>query len=75
MKSLFNDAIPLSEFVLWEKTRAKRTPLSFELEFTARCNNDCRHCTINLPAGDKVARDKELSLEEIKRPPKVQIRH
>jgi radical SAM protein with 4Fe4S-binding SPASM domain len=40
--------------------------LSFELELTARCNNNCRHCCINLPAGDRVAKDKELSTEEIK---------
>ena len=32
---------------------------------TARCNNECRHCYINLPAGDKKAKAKELSLEEI----------
>jgi radical SAM protein with 4Fe4S-binding SPASM domain len=66
LKSFFEDSIPLPEFALWEKTRAKRIPFSFELEITARCNNDCRHCYINLPAGDKAARDKELSLEEIK---------
>ena len=66
MNDFFQDSIPLAKFSLWEKTRAKRIPFSFELEITARCNNDCRHCYINLPAGDRVARDKELSFEEIK---------
>lgn len=66
MKNGFQRSIPLDQFSLWEKTRAKRIPFSFELEITARCNNDCRHCYINLPAGDRVARDKELSFEEIK---------
>jgi radical SAM protein with 4Fe4S-binding SPASM domain len=56
----------LTEFALWEKTREKRVPFSFELDITARCNNNCRHCCINLPAGDSVARDKELSFEELK---------
>ena len=66
MNTFFRGSIPLDQFSLWEKTREKRVPFSFELEVTARCNNDCRHCYINLPAGDRVAKDKELSLEEIK---------
>jgi radical SAM protein with 4Fe4S-binding SPASM domain len=66
VNDLFQGSLPLDQFSLWEKTREKRIPFSFELELTARCNNDCRHCYINLPAGDKVAKDKELSLEEIK---------
>lgn len=43
----------------------RRVPLSFDLEVTARCNNDCRHCYINLPAGDREAKSRELSREEI----------
>jgi radical SAM protein with 4Fe4S-binding SPASM domain len=57
---------PLAEFSLWEKIKDKRALISFDLEITARCNNDCRHCYINLPAEDKTAREKELSFEEIK---------
>jgi radical SAM protein with 4Fe4S-binding SPASM domain len=53
------------DFPLWEKTGKKRIPLSFDLEITARCNNDCRHCYINLPAGDEAARRRELTLSEI----------
>jgi radical SAM protein with 4Fe4S-binding SPASM domain len=45
--------------------RGKRAVISFDLEITARCNNNCRHCYINLPAGDKEAKGKELSLKEI----------
>jgi radical SAM protein with 4Fe4S-binding SPASM domain len=44
---------------------ARQTPFSFELEVTARCNLNCRHCYINLPAGDREARARELSLQEI----------
>ena len=66
MNTFFRGSIPLDQFSLWEKTREKRVPFSFELEVTARCNNDCRHCYINLPAGDRVAKDKELSFKEIK---------
>jgi len=66
LNTFFQNSIPLDQFSLWEKTRAKRIPFSFELELTARCNNDCRHCTINLPAGDRAARGRELSLEEIR---------
>jgi radical SAM protein with 4Fe4S-binding SPASM domain len=56
---------PLPSFRLWEKLEARGAPLSFELEVTARCNNDCRHCYINRPAGDLEARARELSLPEI----------
>lgn len=55
----------LPEFGLWKKIADRRVPLDFSLEITARCNNDCSHCYINLPAGDIEAKRKELSLEEI----------
>jgi MoaA/NifB/PqqE/SkfB family radical SAM enzyme len=47
--------------------KERRVPIAFDLEVTARCNNDCRHCYINLPAGDRDAQSKELSLVEIER--------
>jgi radical SAM protein with 4Fe4S-binding SPASM domain len=65
MVEKFVSSIPLEKFDLWEKTKAKRKLLSIDFEITARCNNDCRHCYINLPAGDKAAKAKELSIEEI----------
>jgi radical SAM protein with 4Fe4S-binding SPASM domain len=52
---------------LWERLHEQRTPLSFDLEVTARCNNDCRHCYINLPAADREAQARELSVDEILR--------
>lgn len=58
---------PLAEFGLWDKMAAGRAVFSFDLEVTARCNLDCRHCYINLPAGDRTARRRELSVEEIGR--------
>jgi radical SAM protein with 4Fe4S-binding SPASM domain len=58
-------SIPLSEFSLWEKIKSKRAIISFCLEITARCNNDCKHCYINLPAGDKRAKESELTIQEI----------
>jgi len=58
-------SLPLPELPLWEKIKGKRALISFDLEVTARCNNDCRHCYINLPAGDRTARENELSFEEI----------
>jgi radical SAM protein with 4Fe4S-binding SPASM domain len=57
--------LTLPEFSLWEKIKNKRILSSFDLEITARCNNNCRHCYINLPSGDKTVKAKELSLEEI----------
>jgi radical SAM protein with 4Fe4S-binding SPASM domain len=55
----------LPEFGLWKKITDRRVPIDFHLEISARCNNDCRHCYINLPAGDQEARRKELSPAEI----------
>jgi MoaA/NifB/PqqE/SkfB family radical SAM enzyme len=36
-----------------KKSKTKARPPFFDLEITARCNMNCRHCYINLPAGDK----------------------
>ena len=58
---------PLPEFALWEKMASGRAVFSFDLEMTARCNLDCRHCYINLPAGDRAAKKRELGADEIGR--------
>jgi len=57
--------IEISDFPLWAKMKEHRGLLSFDLEITARCNNDCRHCYINLSAGDRLARSREVTLQEI----------
>src|SRR5208282_4918618 len=57
--------LEIQEFPLWDKLKARRVPLSFDLEVTARCNNNCRHCYINRPAGDLLARESELTVKEI----------
>jgi radical SAM protein with 4Fe4S-binding SPASM domain len=55
----------IQDFPLWDKLAARRAPFSFDLEITARCNNDCRHCYVNLAAGDRAAKAAELSVGEI----------
>ena len=37
-----------------------------DMELTERCNNNCIHCCINLPANDGVAKKKELSTAAVK---------
>ena len=66
MSKPYFDVVPLPEFSLWEKIKNKRFLVSFDLEITARCNNNCRHCYINLPANHKNAKQRELSCEELK---------
>jgi radical SAM protein with 4Fe4S-binding SPASM domain len=62
----FTSSLNLHDFSLWKSMELKRLPFLFDLEITARCNLNCRHCYINLPAGDRIAESKELSLEEIR---------
>jgi radical SAM protein with 4Fe4S-binding SPASM domain len=67
VKKNYLASIRLSEFPLWAKMTARRPLFSFDFDLTARCNNDCRHCYINLPAGDRKAKAAELTLAEIDR--------
>ena len=66
MSRQFVSSSTLPHFQLWERIGEKRVPLSFTLEVTARCNNDCRHCYVNLPAGDREAKARELTREYIR---------
>lgn len=67
IRDCFTGYIPFPELSFWERIKNQRRSISFELELTARCNNNCRHCYINLPAGDKEAKKRELSLSGIKK--------
>ena len=62
---MINNSIEIQKFPLWDKLTAKGSPLSFDIEITARCNMNCAHCYINLPAGDRQAQSNELSVERI----------
>jgi len=39
---------------------------SLDIELTERCNNDCIHCCINLPANDRAAKAREMTTGQIK---------
>ncbi len=60
-------SLPVHDYPLWEKLKKKRSLVSFDFEITARCNNSCRHCYINLASNDKAAKAEELSLYQIER--------
>jgi len=49
---------------LWKRGQPLLSHLDIEL--TERCNNNCIHCYINLPAQDMAVKKKELSTEEVK---------
>ena len=57
--------VKLSEFLPLQNKLKKRSLLSITLEITARCNNNCKHCYINLPENDIKAKQIELSYSEI----------
>jgi radical SAM protein with 4Fe4S-binding SPASM domain len=50
---------------LWPSRRPALTRLDIEL--TERCNNDCVHCSVNRPAGDREAREREWGAESWKK--------
>lgn len=59
----------MSDFVR-RVTRPERPVASrlsrLDIELTERCDNDCIHCCINLPAGDAAARAREMPTEQVK---------
>ncbi len=52
------------QYPLWKN----RWPLleHLDIELTERCNNDCIHCCVSLPADDTAARQRELKTAEVK---------
>lgn len=56
---------PIQDFPLWEIMKEKNACMSFTLELTARCNNNCQHCYINLASGDASARMNEIRIDKI----------
>jgi radical SAM protein with 4Fe4S-binding SPASM domain len=50
---------------MWDIAREKNIPIAFDFELTARCNHNCLHCYINLPANDPVAQRTEMSSSQI----------
>ncbi len=59
--------IEIHEFPLWDNLKSRHVPLWFNLELTPRCNFNCRHCYINLPANHFESKGRELTLAEIER--------
>ena len=54
----------IDQALLWRENVPSLVRLDMEL--TERCNNNCIHCSINLPADDASAQKRELSTEKIK---------
>jgi MoaA/NifB/PqqE/SkfB family radical SAM enzyme len=59
----------MTEFVQIVKQPIKRIIshlVSLDIELTERCNNDCIHCCINLPANDHAAKAREMTIGQVK---------
>lgn len=50
---------------LW--TAGRPLLVRLDLELTERCNNDCLHCSVNLPAGDRQARAREMTTAAVEK--------
>jgi len=55
----------IQDFGLWNRLAERRTPVGFDIELTARCNFDCRHCYLNRPPDDAAAKAQELHRDEV----------
>ena len=61
-------AVDMTESSLNQRlSKQGRTPLSMSFEVTERCNLNCQHCYINLPANHQAAKQRELTTAECKR--------
>jgi radical SAM protein with 4Fe4S-binding SPASM domain len=65
------DVEPVAEITLADlydelQVEARRLPIQGTIETTFRCNLDCVHCYVNQPAGDRAARERELTTERLK---------
>ena len=60
------EKINVDRFLFWQKIKNKGHLSQVSMELTERCNNNCIHCYINLPADDKEAKKKEITFEEIR---------
>ncbi len=60
------EKINFDRFPLWQKMKGKGCLSRVSMELTERCNNNCVHCYINLPADDEDVNKKEITFEEIK---------
>ncbi|GAG91887.1 unnamed protein product, partial [marine sediment metagenome] len=56
----------MSDYMKVKKSKKlPRLPLRGNIDFTFRCNNNCRHCWLRIPT-DSQERHKELTIDEIK---------
>jgi radical SAM protein with 4Fe4S-binding SPASM domain len=60
----FARRVPSAGANVWKAGRPRLARLDIEL--TERCNNNCLHCSVNLPAGDNKARRRELSAADVR---------
>jgi len=62
--SSYASKVSASQHRLWKQG----VPLlgSLDIELTERCNNNCIHCSINLPVNDGEARQREISTIAVK---------
>ncbi len=62
----YTEKVNFDRFPLWEKMKDKGLLSHVSMELTERCNNNCVHCYINLPADDEEAKTKEVTFAEIR---------
>jgi radical SAM protein with 4Fe4S-binding SPASM domain len=58
--------LPVINSSFGQMIRKRKSIVTSRIEITARCNNNCSHCYINLPSQDRQAQESELTLTQIK---------
>ena len=63
----YTEKTEVDRFPLWKKMETQGCLARVSMELTERCNNNCLHCCVNLPADDEETKKEEITFREIRK--------